>query len=200
MQTDRFTYKDRFHYFNIGVKHGALELLFTFLLFPLLAFIIPDYVHAFTGRPVNIFMQIAFIFLSLIPLVIYFMFLFTLVGLYAGKITKLAVMPLLAGGTIIMFITGIFASLFFLTLYGISGFKNIGHYFVNFFALADYFIVSPKEKINYSLLFYKLIRPSFLEISILFAVIFGISAILPWLVVGYKAFYQKISKKTLYSK
>jgi len=197
LQTDRFTYRDRLQYMNVGMKHGMFELLFTLFLFPLLAFIIPDYVYFFTGHPVGLFKQIFLISIALIPIFIYLMLCLTLAGLYAGNITKIAIMSLLLGRTAIIMFIGGFSVAFFYFIYILSGHVSIGHYFVTFFSYAKYIIRTlPQKREYYSLLFYKLIRPSFFELAIKSFILYGISAAVPLFTVGCKAWYLDYKSKT----
>jgi len=190
LQTDRFTYRDRLQYMNVGMKHGMFELLFTVFLFPLLAFIIPDYIYFFTGHPVGLFKQIFLISIALIPIVIYLLLCLTLASLYAGNITKIAIMSLLLGRTAMIMLIGGFSVIFFYFIYKLSGYVAIGHYFVTFFSFARFIIRTlPQERVYYSLLFYKLIRPSFLELVIKSFIVYGISAAVPLFTVGCKAWY-----------
>ncbi len=196
LQPDRFTYKDRLEYMNVGMKHGSYELLFTLLLFPILAFIIPDYVYFFTGHPVGLFKQIILISFALIPLFIYLMLCLTLASLYAGKITRIAILSLLLGRTVMIALIGGFSIVFFYLLYKLTGFISIGHYFVTFFSWARYIDRSlPAQRAYYSLLFYKLIRPSFLDLMIKSALVYGISAFIPLFTVGCKSWWLKYTCK-----
>jgi hypothetical protein len=196
LQPDRFTYLDRLNYFNVGMKHGAYEILFTFFLFPILAFLIPDYFLFFTGHSIGLFKESLLVASSLIPLMIYIMYCLTLTSLYTGTVTKLAIMSLLIGRTATIIMIGVFAVLFFYVLYVLSGITSIGHYFVTFFALIRYVDkLLPMQRAYYSLLFYKLIRPSFLEISIKSAIVYGISIFIPLFTVGCKAIYLKYYNK-----
>ncbi|MHB1696635.1 MAG: hypothetical protein ACYCSQ_00790 [bacterium] len=197
LQTDRFTYKDRLEYMNVGMKHGMFELLFTLLLFPSLGFIIPDFIYFFTGHPVDLFKQILLISVALIPLVVYLMLCLTLASLYTGKITKIAILSLLMGRTVMIGMIGGFSIVFFYLIYKLSGFTTIGHYFVTFFSWSRYIVRTlPPERAYYSLLFYKLIRPSFFDLTIKSAIVYGLSALVPLFTVGCKAWYMEYTCKT----
>ncbi len=197
LQTDRFTYKDRLEYMNVGMKHGSFELIFTLLLFPVLVFIIPDYVYFFTGHPVGLFKEVLLISFALIPLFIYLMLCLTLASLYTGRITKIAILSLLTGRTVMIALIGGFSIVFFYLLYELSGFVSIGHYFVTFFSWARFIDRSlPPQRAYYSLLFYKLIRPSFFDLMIKSALVYGISAFIPLFTVGCKSWWLKYTCKT----
>ena len=197
LQADRFTYKDRLEYMNVGMKHGSFELIFTLLLFPVLVFIIPDYVYFFTGHPVSLFKEVILIFFALIPLFIYLMLCLTLASLYTGRITKIAILSLLTGRTVMIALIGGFSIVFFYLLYELSGFVSIGHYFVTFFSWARFIDRSlPPQRAYYSLLFYKLIRPSFFDLMIKSALVYGISAFIPLFTVGCKSWWLKYTCKT----
>ena len=196
LQADRFTYKDRLEYMNVGMKHGSFELIFTLLLFPVLVFIIPDYVYFFTGHPVSLFKEVILIFFALIPLFIYLMLCLTLASLYTGRITKIAILSLLTGRTVMIGLIGGFSIVFFYLLYELSGFVSIGHYFVTFFSWARFIDRSlPPQRAYYSLLFYKLIRPSFFDLMIKSALVYGVSAFIPLFTVGCKSWWLKYTCK-----
>ena len=197
LQADRFTYRDRLEYMNVGMKHGSFELIFTLLLFPVLVFIIPDYVYFFTGHPVSLFKEVILIFFALIPLFIYLMLCLTLASLYTGRITKIAILSLLTGRTVMIALIGGFSIVFFYLLYELSGFVSIGHYFVTFFSWARFIDRSlPPQRAYYSLLFYKLIRPSFFDLMIKSALVYGVSAFIPLFTVGCKSWWLKYTCKT----
>ena len=197
LQTDRFTYKDRLKYMNVGMKHGSYELLFTLLLFPILAFFIPDYIYFFTGHPLGLFKQVILISFALIPLFIYLMLCLTLASLYTGKITKIAILSFLLGRTAMIALIGGFSVVIFYLLYKLSGFVSIGHYFVTFFSWARYIDRNlPSQRAYYSLLFYKLIRPSFFDLMIKSALVYGVSAFIPLFTVGCKSWWLKYTCKT----
>ncbi len=196
LQADRFTYRDRLEYMNVGMKHGSFELIFTLLLFPVLVFIIPDYVYFFTGHPVSLFKEVILIFFALIPLFIYLMLCLTLASLYTGRITKIAILSLLTGRTVMIALIGGFSIVFFYLLYELSGFVSIGHYFVTFFSWARFIDRSlPPQRAYYSLLFYKLIRPSFFDLMIKSALVYGVSAFIPLFTVGCKSWWLKYTCK-----
>ena len=196
LQADRFTYRDRLEYMNVGMKHGSFELIFTLLLFPVLVFIIPDYVYFFTGHPVSLFKEVILIFFALIPLFIYLMLCLTLASLYTGRITKIAILSLLTGRTVMIALIGGFSIVFFYLLYELSGFVSIGHYFVTFFSWARFIDRSlPPQRAYYSLLFYKLIRPSFFDLMIKSALVYGTSAFIPLFTVGCKSWWLKYTCK-----
>ena len=196
MSPDRFTYKDRLEYFNGGMKHGAIELLITIFLFPLLAFIIPDYIYFFTGHPVDLFLETGLISIGLISMIIYLFFNLTLASLYTGTITKLAIISILLGRTAMVMLIGGFSIVFFYFLYVMSGIPGVGHYFVTFFSWPHYVILSlPIERTYYFLLFYKFIRPSFLEVVYKSIIVYGLGATIPLFTVGCKAYYIKHNKK-----
>ena len=197
LQADRFTYRDRLEYMNVGMKHGSFELIFTLLLFPVLVFIIPDYVYFFTGHPVSLFKEVILIFFALIPLFIYLMLCLTLASLYTGRITKIAILSLLTGRTVMIALIGGFSIVFFYLLYELSGFVSIGHYFVTFFSWARFIDRSlPPQRAYYFLLFYKLIRPSFFDLMIKSALVYGVSAFIPLFTVGCKSWWLKYTCKT----
>ena len=192
LQPDRFTYRDRLEYMNVGLKHGMFELLFTLFLFPLLAFIIPDYIYFFTDKPISLFTQVLLISVALLPLLAYLMLCLTLASLYTGRITKIAILSLLMGRTVIIMMIGGFSIVFFYMIYKLSGFTSIGHYLVTFFSWSRFIVRTlPPERAYYSLLFYKLIRPSFFELTVKSAIVYGISALIPLFTVGCKSFYIK---------
>lgn len=192
LQPDRFTYRDRIEYFNVGMKHGAIELLITIFLFPLLAFIIPDYIYFFTGHPVDLFIEVLLVSIGLISMVLYLFLNLTLASLYTGIITKLAILSILLGRTAMIFLIGGFSIVFFYFIYIMTGIVGIGHYLVTFFSWARYLDRTlPPQRAYYSLLFYKLIRPSFLEIVFKSIIVYSLSAMIPLFTIGCKAFYMK---------